>query len=215
MPEVRSGGARRLSLTGFLYLVTQFGPVAVLSNPVMRWAEGWWVNRSSILMFTATNTAITATSEILSRTLFAPLSKDPEAQHFLVHNTDGSLRVNLQSQISIIMTIFASLVGGPVYFFKRRWHRFLFFTGFGTSNSILAQNITGLATLGVGVLSPQRTLFDFFYNGTLKFLMFELSRPSILRFRTKVFRVGSIRIAQDFLTTLFKVVLLGALGLKG
>lgn len=191
------------------------GPVAIISNPVVSWAESWWLNRSSIVAFAATNTVITATSEIVSRTIFAPVSNDPGRQGFLVRDPMGGMRINLQSQISILMTIFASLIGGPVYFFHRRWHRFLFFTAFGTANSIFAQHITGLATLGVPLFSGPRTFFDFFYNGSLKFIMFELSRQSILRFRTKIFRVGSIRVVQDFLTTFFKVVLLGALGLKG
>jgi hypothetical protein len=181
--------------------------------PVLRWAASWWLNRSSIIVLASVNTAITTASELVSRELLAQGSNNSDQRFFIKHD-DGRLTVHRQSLVNIFMTIFASLLGGPIYFIRKRWNRFMFFISFGAMNSASSQMLAHLAYDGTIALSLGRFAFDLFYNGTLKFWMFEFARPAILRFRKSLVGIGSIRVTQDFLTTLFRVGMLNWFGFK-
>lgn len=186
---------------------------APMVRPVIAWAEHWAANRSSILMLTAANTTITAATEAGARSLW-PMVTGQEEHGFLVgEGTDT--RIHSQSLISILMTLFASLIGGPVYFLRQRTHRFLFFAGFGLVNSVLAQSLISVARDGMVLLMAQRLWFDLAYNGSFKFFLFETTRRSILLRRKCFFSVTTIRGTQDFLTTCFRVAMLNLIGLKG
>lgn len=186
---------------------------APVARPVIAWAEHWAANRSSILMFTAANTAITTATEAGARTIW-PLFTGQEEHGFFVSDS-GQTRVHGQSLINILMTLFASLIGGPVYFLRRRWHRFLFFAGFGVFNSVLAQSLVTLARDGILLLIAQRLWFDLVYNGSFKFFLFEMTRRHILQRRRCFLSVATIRGTQDVLTTSFRVAMLNLIGLKG
>lgn len=186
---------------------------STIQSPLVRWATSWWVNRTSIILLTGVNTAITAASEMASRDLLAQTHKNPE-QRFFVQNENGDMSIHRQSVVNIFMTLFASLLGGPVYFIRRRWHRFMFFISFGAMNSAVSQMLAHLVRDGFLALTLGRFIFDLFYNGTVKFWMFEFARPAILRFRKSVAGIGAVRILQDFLTTLFRVGLLNWFGFK-
>lgn len=185
-----------------------------VARPVIAWAEHWVANRSSILMFTAANTAITAASEAGARTLW-PVFTGEKEHGFFVSNEEGDWRIHSQSMISIIMTLFASLIGGPVYFLRLRVHRFLFFATFGVFNSMLSQSLVSLARDGIVMLIAQRLWFDLVYNGTFKFFLFEATRRHILKRRRCFISVATIRGTQDILTTSFRVAMLNLIGLKG
>lgn len=186
---------------------------APMVRPVIAWSEHWIANRSSILMLTAANTAITAATEFGARSLW-PMITGEEEHGFFVRDSHQT-RVNGQSLISILMTLFASLIGGPVYFLRRRTHRFLFFAGFGLFNSVLAQSLISVARDGAVLLIAQRLWFDLAYNGSFKFFMFETTRKSILHRRKCFVSITTIRGLQDFLTTCFRVAMLNLIGLKG
>ncbi len=115
------------------------------------------------------------------------------------------------------MTCIASLLGGPVYFFKRPRNRWLFFMGFGVFNSIFAQSILGVARGLPLFVDPKRVLFDLVYSGTLKFMMFEVGRGTIVRLRhvKSIARVGIVRVTQDFMMSMLRVTLLNILRFKG
>src|SRR3989338_4661820 len=102
-----------------------------------------------------------------------PILTGQEEHGFLIQSETGETRIHSQSLINIFMTLFASLLGGPVYFLRRTSHRFLFFIAFGTFNSILSQSLVTIFRDGVVMLASTRLLFDFFYNGSVKFLLFE------------------------------------------
>jgi hypothetical protein len=203
---------RRLLL--FFYTAVNLSSTVVIVNPATAWFQYWLTNRNSILMFTAVNTAVATGSEITSRTIF-PLVTGVENQGFFVNNQAGDMRIHQQAVVSIIMTIFASLLGGPVYFMRRKQSRFVFFILFGTANSIVSQSLSFFLRDGVFVFQTARLGFDFFYNGSIKFLLFEFTRPVLLRLRQSYIKIGAVRVTQDFLTTFFRVVMLNLIGLKG
>ncbi len=184
---------------------------ATLTLPLLKWSNSWWVNRSSIVLLAGVNTAITAFSEYGSRTLLADDKKNPE-QQFFVPQKNGSMTVHKQSIVNILMTIIASLLGGPVYFIRRRWPRFMFFISFGAMNSALSQMLAHQIIDGYLAITLGRFVFDLVYNGSFKFLMFEFARPAILKFRKNVMGLGLVRVVQDFLTTLSRVGILNWLG---
>lgn len=208
---------KTVAAVGRFWLVLAWSIVSSLQAPVARpviaWAEHWVANRSSILMFTAANTAITTATEAGTRTIW-PLLTGQEEHGFIVSDAQGT-RIHGQSLINIVMTIFASLVGGPVYFLRRRWHRFLFFAGFGIFNSLLSQSLVSVARDGFVLLIAQRIWFDLAYNGSFKFILFEFTRRPILQRRRCFFSVATIRGTQDVLTTSFRVAMLNLIGLKG
>jgi hypothetical protein len=182
------------------------------ASPIALWATSWWVNRASIMTLAAVNTAITATSEFVSRSVLASAADQPEDHFIVVEN--GAKTVHRQSIVNMIMTLIASILGGPIYFIRRRWHRFMFFISFGAMNSIVAQMGAHMIRDGVLTFTLGRFLFDFCYNGTIKFSMFEFARPIILRFRKSISGIGIVRVSQDFLTTIFRVGLLNWFGFK-
>ena len=183
-------------------------------NSVQSWSNYWVSNRSAIVLFTAVNTTITTLSEAGTRELW-PLLTGQEEHGFFVTNDNGDTRVHAQSLISIFMTFFASLLGGPVYFIRGGRYRFLFFLGFGTVNSLLSQGLVSFFRDGFVHIAAKRFYFDFLYNGTVKFFLFETSRKPILKRQRSLTGVATVRTCQDFATTSFRVVILNLIGLKG
>lgn len=212
MVTVLAQHGRRLLL--YFYTVVSMSSTAVLINPASAWMQYWSANRVSILMFTVVNTAVTTASEVASRTIY-PAITGHEHQGFFVQSQPGQKKIHQQSLVSILMTLFASLLGGPVYFMKRRKSRFLFFILFGIFNSLISQGISSFLRDGIVAIFLARLAFDFFYNGSLKFILFEYTRPVLLKFRNSYVKVGAVRVTQDFLTTFFRVVMLNLIGLRG
>lgn len=209
MADILASG-KRLGL--MLFSVLTLGQ-ATVTSPVFRWGASWWVNRSSIVMLAGVNTAITTLSEFVSRELLATHHGD-QHQRFFVKPDGREIIVHRQSLTNIFMTAIASLLGGPVYFIRRRWHRFMFFTSFGAMNSATSQMLSHLVSDGFLALTLGRFIFDLFYNASFKFFMFEFARPAILRLRKNVAGVGFVRVIQDFLTTLCRVGMLNWFGFK-
>ncbi len=203
---------------GRFWLVLFWSTVSFVQTPVVRpilaWSSYWMTHRSSILLLTGVNTAITTASEAGTRFLW-PVITGQEEHAFLVRTETGGTRIHTQSLISIFMTLFASLLGGPVYFLRQTRHRFLFFVAFGTFNSILSQSLVSLFRDGFMHLAAARLFFDFFYNGSVKFLLFETTRRPLLKRSRCFFSLASIRGIQDFLTTSLRVAMISLLGLKG
>ncbi len=205
--SAQSGGKR---IAVQIFSVLAIGQSAV-SVPMIKWAASWWTNRASIVVLAGVNTAITAASEYTSRSLWATDSSNPE-QKFFVDQGKGHMSIHKQSMVNIIMTIIASLLGGPVYFIRNRWNRFMFFISFGAMNSATSQMLAHYFQDGFLAMMVSRFVFDLCYNGTIKFCMFEFARPAILKFRKSVLGLGAIRVTQDFLTTLTRVGILNWLG---
>ncbi|MCX6117132.1 MAG: hypothetical protein NT027_06300 [Proteobacteria bacterium] len=203
---------RFFALTYTSLMLTTGTPIRV---GMSAWAQCWVANRSSIVMLTAINTSITVGMEVVTRSVSAPLTSSSEDFHFLVEDAYGVTTINRQSLINIWMTFFASLLGGPVYFFKSRWSRFAFFAGFGAFNSVLGGCMSSIIRDGMIAILPLRVLFDFVYSGTFKFASFELLRSPILSRRSRPLRVGILRVTQDFFNTFFRVIVLNVLGFKG
>ncbi len=206
--------ARGQRLLVLFYTFVSLSSTAVIINPAAAWMRYWAANRVSIVMFTAVNTAVTTASELGSRTIY-PAITGQHHEGFFVSDSMGNTKVHQQSLISIVMTIIASLLGGPVYFIKRRRSRFLFFVMFGLFNSFLAQSLTSAVRDGIASIILARLAFDFFYNGTVKFFLFEYTRPALLRYRESFLKIGAVRVTQDFLTTFLRVAMLSLIGLKG
>lgn len=211
MAQVLAQG-RRLASLFFTVLILKVVPV--VTTPMVKWYGYWTTHRTMILTLTAVNTAITTVSELGSRSIITSLSGAPENK-FLVKTPDGKERVHRQSIINIMMTILASLLGGPIYFIGRRQHRFIFFISFGVFSSILAQSLSSLFIDGFLFIIQRRLIFDFFYNASVKFILFEYVRPYLLKHQTSPALVVGFRISQDFLTTCLRVVILNILRLSG
>jgi len=204
---------RRIFIFAYTSLLLSHGtPIRV---GILAWSSTWWINRTPIVMLTVINTSITTSMEVVTRSVSAPLTASADDYHFLVKDGLGRTTINRQSLINIWMTFFASLLGGPVYFFSRRWSRFAFFVGFGAFNSVLGGAMSSLIRDGAIALFPKRILFDLVYCGTFKFMTFELMRSPILAVRSSPVSVGALRIGQDFCNTLFRVIILNALKFKG
>jgi hypothetical protein len=167
-----------------------------------------------IVSLTLVNTAITTASEVGSRTIISGLNGAYDSS-FIVKGPDGLQHVHRQSLINILMTILASLLGGPIYFITRRHHRFLFFISFGVFNSILAQSLSSIFIDGLLLIVRRRLVFDFIYNASIKFILFEYVRPYLLKHRASPGLILGFRITQDFLTTSIRVVILNILKLSG
>lgn len=177
----------------------------------------WWHHKSQIITLTAINTTITLATEMASRTITEPYfsSSDQSSEAgFIVKDADGSHRVNRQSLINILMTVFASLLGGPVFYMKERKSRFSFFVLFGGFNSVLSQSIAGYASIMMPLSYLSRLVFDLIYCATIKFAIFEVGRNPILN-ASKVRKMWIVRIAQDFTTTCIKVIILNIYQFRG
>ena len=156
MVNVLAQQGRRLLL--YFYTIVSMSSTAVIVNPTSAWIQYWSANRVSILMFTVVNTAVTTASEVASRTIY-PAITGHEHQGFFVKSPQGQKKIHQQSLVSIMMTIFASLLGGPVYFMKRRKCRFLFFILFGTFNSLISQGLTSFLRDGFVAIILTRLAF--------------------------------------------------------
>lgn len=195
----------------------------VLSHPFLNamrnYRRVWWQNRSDILHLLVVNVAVTIMMEAFVRTLLYQMSLSGSDYQFLIQES-GSIRINHQSLTNVWITALTSIFGGPVYFLEKRKHRYLFFALFGLAVSSCSQ-IMAAASAGYSILANRaivnlRLYFDICYNCTFKFFMFELARKPIMKRRPRIsFRVGQIRLSQDFTTTLVRVGLLNILGLKG
>lgn len=174
----------------------------------------WWTNRTQIVALTAINTTLTTTNQYLSRTVFASVGNNKENNKFIIKAADGSRRIHRQSLISILMTIFASILGGPVFFIKKRRHRFLFFLGFGGLNSLVSQLIVGSIAAFTTTAIFSRIMFDLIYCSTLKFPIFEAGRRPIIQSK-KYSIIWFVRIIQDFTMTSAKVILLNIMRFAG
>ncbi len=205
--------ARRFGVA--LYMLLTLGQGALLSTGVQAWADSWWLYRGRIISLAVVNVAITTGNEIVSRSVFSSLASEHGDQSFLIEEPSGSTRIHRQSAINILMTLFASLMGGPVYFFKRRSARYLFFIGFGLLNSALCQTLTSWMSSAGGGIHGARLGFDLFYNGTVKYLIFEAFRPALLGVHLGWLGTGVLRVGQDFFTSLIKVFFLNEMGFKG
>jgi len=196
------------------YTLLTFLQVGAVGGAVAKWANYWSANSSKIITLTTINTTMTFGTEFISRSLLSnSLTKNREYQ-FIVGDGAWYNNINRQSLISIWMTFFASLLGAPVYFFKRRHARFLFFVSFGVFNSALSQGLLSVLREGILMISASRLLFDFCYNGTLKFFMFEFYRKPI-KLKTNFFGLYWVRAKQDVLTGTFKTLILNLLRFKG
>jgi hypothetical protein len=188
--------------------------VSSIGGAAAKWAHYWGANSSKIITLTTINTTMTFGTEFVSRSILSrSLTKD-KSYRFIVGEGRWYNNINRQSLINIWMTFFASLLGAPVYFFRRRHARFAFFVGFGVFNSALSQGLLGVLREGVILISAKRLLFDFFYNGSLKFFMFEFYRKPI-KAKTKFFSLYWVRGKQDLLTGVFKNLILNLLRFKG
>jgi hypothetical protein len=180
-----------------------------------KWSLYWWINRRSILMLAVINTLITTGNEYILRSVMAPLTSEHSSYAFFVTDHLGSMHINRQSLTNILMTLFASVFGGPVYFMSNTRNRVLFFLSFGFFNSFISQGISSFIREGLIHIAYQRLVFDMAYMATFKVLIFELGRRPILKAKGSFYRVGMVRISQDFCTTAFKVLTLNLIGLKG
>jgi hypothetical protein len=203
---------RRLAIIIYQILWLRIWPL--VTGPALKWYQYWTTHRASIIFLAAINTSITTASELGSRTIVSVVSGAVN-EGFVVKTKDGVERVHRQSLINIVMTLLASLLGGPVYFITSKLNRFVFFISFGVFNSVLAQTMSSLVIDGVLLIIGRRLLFDFWYNASVKFLLFEYVRPFLLRHRSAPMKVIGFRIGQDFITTCVRVVILNILKLSG
>lgn len=177
----------------------------------VRWLAVWFQNRDAILKLTVINVAITLGNELLVRSVLSMMHVGIDG--FFVFSSNGALVINRQSAINVCMTLFASLLGGPVYFISTRVKRGVYFVGFGLFNSVLSQFIVSLLKDGSLLLSAIRLLFDAVYTLLVKFSIFELFRGPILAAESAVLRVGFLRVSQDILMTTLKVIIISLFGL--
>ncbi len=187
---------------------------ALFMVPAANWYGYWVEHKESLMILTVINTGLTTVSEVGSRVV-VPAIRGVKNDGFIVVTPEGNHRIHRQSLINIVMTILASILGGPVYFLAQRWHRFLFFISFGVFNSIMSQGISSMMIEGTMFIMVRRIYFDFFYNATIKYFMFEYIRPYLLRHKSEVKMVLTFRVIQDFLTTCVRGAILGLINLKG
>lgn len=190
------------------------------ADPFQRFQRLWWKNRVEIMHLMAVNVVTTLVMEAVVRGLIVKHFNGDAAYDFFVQGTSG-YHVNQQSVTNVWITALTSLFGGPVFFIESLGQRFVFFIFFGSAVSIIGQT---LSTFIVGThlmvasyaVFLKRLMFDFVYNGTIKFAFFEMARKRILVHKPRFsFRTGKVRFTQDFATTLIRVSLLNFFGLKG
>ena len=213
MSTILSASKRFISI---FYLVSSFLLIPIKNPVVSSWASYWISNQSKIITLTFINTAITTGSEIISREVLSQTVTKDQNYRFFVRSNAGVANINKHSLLNILMTFFASLLAGPIFFIRRRSDRFIFFALFGSFNSILAQIFLIKLTGGIFIFSKARLLFDLIYNVTIKFTMFEWFRkPLVTTESSKVFKLFFIRGKQDILTTLFKNTVLNIFKFRG
>ncbi len=206
----------RQTLKSWFISCAIFAQQSPLTHAVYEWSSHWWEQRGSIAMIAGVNVALTTGTEVISRTIAAPLFGNEGREYsFLIADNSGHLHINRHSLINIWMTFFATLLGAPLNYFRNRKRRFLFFTGFGGFNSILGQGLSSWMLDGSFAVGSSRLLFDLGYNATIKFAMFEFFRSHIIRARKCIVRIGKVRVKQDLITSFFKVILLNLLKFRG
>lgn len=196
-----------------LYVAASLFQFSAVGLWFQSWVSHWSENKEKILVLTAINTSITFSSEFVSRTLLAPKFNDADLS-FVVGEGSFWKRINRQSLINVWMTFFASLIAAPVYFFRKRVNRFLFFIGFGVFNSFICQGIISVLRDGFIYVAGTRILFDLAYNGSIKYFFFEFFRKPI-NGNTNIVKLTFLRGKQDLLTSFFKTAILNLLRLKG
>lgn len=211
MSQIAAAGKR---LAIWSYTLLTFLQVGAVGGAVAKWAHYWGANSSKIITLTTINTTMTFGTEFVTRSILSSSLTTDKSYQFIVGEGTWYNNINRQSLINIWMTFFASLLGAPVYFFRRRSTRFLFFISFGVFNSALSQGLLSVLREGVLLISAKRLLFDFCYNGSLKFFMFEFYRKPI-KLKTNFFSLYWVRGKQDVLTGLFKNLILNLLRFKG
>jgi len=188
--------------------------ISAVGTFFLKWAHHWNSNSAKIITLTTINTTMTFGSEFISRTVLSKSLTNGKEYQFIVGNGAWYRNINRQPLINIWMTFFASLLGAPVYFFGRRRDRYLFFIGFGVFNSALSQGLLSFLKDGFVFIAAKRLFFDFIYNGTLKFAMFEFYRKPI-KYKNGFFKLYFIRGKQDVLTAFIKNLFLNLLRFKG
>lgn len=212
MSQIAAAGKK---LAIWSYTLLSLVQVSAVGGAMAKWAHHWAANSSKIITLTTINTTMTFGSEFVSRSILSnSLTKDKEYRFIVSDNGAWYNNINRQSLINIWMTFFASLLGAPVYFFRRRHTRFLFFVGFGVFNSALSQGLLSVLREGILLISAKRLLFDFFYNGSLKFFMFEFYRRPIKN-HNNFFKLYWVRGKQDVITSTLKNLILNLLRFKG
>lgn len=200
-------------LTALIYVIYSLTPAMPVGTFFVRWSQHWVQNQSTILKLTAINTSITFSTEVVTRTVLSRGRFNQKHFKFFAGQGNFFQRINRQSLINIFMTLLASLMGAPVYFFKRRRFRFTFFLSFGVFLSVFAQGLVGLIKDGSLALHINRLLFDISYCATLKFTLFEFFRRPILK--AKFLRMFYLRGKQDILTSFIRNFLLNLFNLRG
>jgi len=205
-------GCKKVWITFYTALsLLQLSPVGTM---VVSWAQHWGQNRQKIITLTLINTSITLGTEFVSRSVLASGLETGDEYKFLVKNDKWYKSINKQSLINVWMTFFASLIAAPVYFFRKRKNRFLFFVIFGTLNSFVSQGIISFLREGVLMVMGRRLVFDLFYNGSIKYILFEFFRRPI-KGNSNIFKLTFLRGKQDLLTSFFKTSLLNLMRFKG
>ncbi len=187
-----------------------FKGLTYFSSFFLHWFESWQLNKSKILKLTVINALITLFSEVVCRGLLSATFFSEAKYQFLVDAMGGGYMINKQSLINILMTIMASLLAGPVYFFKSKTQRFIFFIVFGAFNSLQAQYLANLVTSARTVFDATRFMFDLGYTAVVKFPIFELFRKPIVD-ENKILPLFRERGKQDIMTTFIKTSVLNAI----
>lgn len=177
------------------------------------WKSHWLLNKRKIIILTLINLILTLSSEILTRE-FLSLVWSSSDIGFFSGPTLSWQSINEQSLISLFMTIFATLIGAPVYFFSTKRSRLIFFLSFGLVNSVLAQSILSGMKIGTVVISFRRLIFDFLYTLTFKFVIFEFFRGPVVK-HNRFSKLFFYRVNQDVFSSLVKNSALVMIGLKG
>ncbi len=174
----------------------------------------WLSNAKAILILAFVNVGLTAITEVISRLLLSAVFHSTHSNKILVFSDLNTTMINKQIVISILMTFFATILGGGIYYFRKRMNRFLFFVLFGILNSILAQCFAfaflKYSLIGFGA----RLVFDAFYSGLIRFPMFELFRSKIVIANKRWMKILKLRAQQDMLTTMLRVIIFNLIGIS-
>jgi hypothetical protein len=173
----------------------------------VQWFGYFSANKEKILLLVFVNALLTfAIEAVLRGYLLSNLFNNQDNQ-LLVQGGSGLL-LNKQTFINITMTMIATLLGGPVYFYKSRKARLLYFMIFGVINSCFAQSISHYIFQYSLNDFTKRLGFDFIYSLCIRFSMFEFFRKEVLRAQTSLFKILFARSKQDVLTALVRVIVL-------
>mgnify|MGYP007063413163 CR=1 FL=1 len=202
---------RHLSFTIYAQLFLLIASPSL--QKIHSFASHWNNHKTKIIKLSLINTSITTVSEFISRSVLVKSFFGGQKKPFIKKGNFSFVNINRQSLINILMTLFASLIAGPIFFFKSRKNRFLFFLSFGIFNSMLGQIGASLITFGPILIEQKRLMFDLIYLSSFKFVLFEFFRPAII-LKDSASLLFLERGKQDFITTFFKTSILNLLGLK-